>query len=97
MEELDLWTQYEEWAGQLKETGYEPLLQVHDAVGFQMYHDAVYSVPEKNADHALDLIRKLMTLPLTVPKTLETFAIPVEIMIGPSWGEVKVWPEKKAA
>jgi uracil-DNA glycosylase family 4 len=97
MEELGLWTQYEEWAGQLKETGYEPLLQVHDAVGFQMYHDAVYSVPEKNADHALDLIRKLMTLPLTVPKTLETFAIPVEIMIGPSWGEVKVWPEKKAA
>jgi hypothetical protein len=93
MEEVGLWETYKELSGELKETGYQSLLQVHDMVGFQMKHDAIYKVPEKNGEYALGLIRKLLTIPLTVPKTLETFTIGVEIKAGPSWGECKVWEE----
>lgn len=83
MKWLDLDGQYNEWAKELIEYGYEPLMQVHDAVGAQ--------INEKDAERALWLMDKLMTVPLTVPKTLETFAIPVEILVGPSWGQVKKW------
>lgn len=82
---LGLWEQYKEWSMELQEYGYESLLQVHDAVGLQ--------VNERDLDRAVPLIRKLMTIPLTIPKTLQTFAIPVEIKSGPSWGEAETLHE----
>jgi len=87
--ELDLWEQYREWAAELKEYGYESLMQVHDAVGFQ--------INERDAERALWLVERLMTIPLTIPKTLETFSIPVEIAVGPNWGEVERWQPAIAA
>jgi DNA polymerase I-like protein with 3'-5' exonuclease and polymerase domains len=58
-------------------------LQVHDAIGFQY--------DPKHEDKILPLVSKLMSIPLTSPKTYEDFTIPVEIAIGTSWGEVKKW------
>jgi DNA polymerase I-like protein with 3'-5' exonuclease and polymerase domains len=78
---LDLWGQYKEWSDELKGYGYEALMQIHDAVGMQVY--------EKDLERAAWLIERLMTVPLTVPKTLETFVIPVEVAVGPNWGNVK--------
>lgn len=63
--------------------GVEPLLQVHDAIGFQ-YDPRV-------EDRVLPLVRQLMRVPLRSPKTYEEFTIPVEVAVGPSWGEVEVW------
>lgn len=80
MVELEMWKQVAEWAAELKEYGYQSLMQIHDAVAFQ--------VREKEAERALWLVEKLMTIPLTIPKTLETFAIPVEILVGPNWGNL---------
>lgn len=80
MDELGLSSQYMEWSAELRDCEYQSLMQVHDAVGFQ--------VLEKELDRAVPLIEKLMTVPLTIPKTLETFAIPVEIAIGANWGDV---------
>lgn len=67
----------------LAELGVELLVQVHDAIGGQ--------VPVKNYPAAMTRMRELMQVDLTVPKTGEVFHIPVEIAVGPSWGEVKVW------
>lgn len=79
---LDLWEQYKEWSNELCEYGLQSLLQIHDAVGMQVY--------EKDIDKALPLIGRLMSIPLTVPKTLQTFVIPVEIAVGENWGTVEV-------
>lgn len=62
--------------------GFQKLLQVHDAIGFQ--------VPEKNAEEAFLLLRDLMDIP--VPITRKGVApyeihIPVEIQYGYNWGE----------
>lgn len=82
MDYLACWEQYEEWSLELRDLhGYQALMQVHDAVGFQIY--------EKDLPRAVELTTKLMTIPLTVPKTLETFAIPVEVAVGPNWGATK--------
>ena len=73
----------------LREGGFEILQQIHDAVGFQYY--------EKYEDQVLTSLRELMRVPLYVPKTGEEFEIPVEIQVGPNWGDCKVWHEKAAA
>lgn len=83
IKELELADQYMEWAAELREYGYRTLMQVHDAVGFE--------IDEDKADVALPLVERLMSVPLTAPKTLETFTIPVEILVGPNWGEQKRW------
>lgn len=67
----------------LRELGVEILVQVHDAIGGQ--------VPEANVHEAMARMRKLMRVDLVVPKTQETFDIPVEIAFGPSWGECQRW------
>lgn len=89
MKELDLAEQYMEWSEELREYGYRTLMQVHDAVGFE--------VNEKDAEKALPLVERLMSIPLTAPKTLETFTIPVEILVGPNWGEQERWEPKSIA
>jgi uracil-DNA glycosylase family 4 len=68
---------------ELMEYGYRSLMQVHDAVGFE--------VNERHVEQAVPLIERLMSIPLTVPKTLETFVIPVEVAVGANWGDVKKW------
>lgn len=79
-----------EWYPLLQEGGFEILQQIHDAVGFHYY--------EKYEEQVMAAIRELMRVPLTVPKTGEDFEIPVEIQVGPSWGDCKVWqPQEKAA
>jgi uracil-DNA glycosylase family 4 len=83
---LDSWEQCLEWHHELLEYGYRSLMQVHDAVGFE--------VNEKDMDKALPIISRLMSIPLTVPKTLENFVIPVEIAVGPNWGDVEKWSPK---
>lgn len=59
--------------------GYQPLLQVHDAIGYQY--------PSENEVEVNKLIRQLLRVDLTVPKTQEPFHIPVEIKTGGNWGE----------
>lgn len=71
---------------ELHELGFEILNQVHDSIGFQYR-------PE-NEDRVLTIVRKLLAIPLTSPKTYEDFIIPVEIKCGPSWGEVELWKGK---
>jgi DNA polymerase-1 len=73
----------------LQRASFQPLMQVHDAVAYQYR-------PEYR-DEVQVAIRELMRVPLTVPKTGEVFEIPVEIQVGRSWGEVKLWHENRAA
>jgi DNA polymerase-1 len=71
----------------LQTTGFQMLLQVHDAVGFQ--------VPEANADKAMSLLPELMRVPLPIKrKGIDPYQIdiPVEIQSGWNWGE---FDEKK--
>lgn len=68
---------------ELRDYGVQLLVQVHDAIGGQ--------VPEKYVEPAMARMRKLMDVPLTVPKTGEVFSIPVEIAFGDSWGTCKKW------
>lgn len=81
----DLWERYEEDAAKIQELGFQGLLQVHDAVGFQY--------PLRNREKIVPLARRLMSIPLTSPSTGEDFEIPVEAAVGPSWGEVQVYTE----
>jgi uracil-DNA glycosylase family 4 len=67
----------------LVDGGFEILQQIHDAVGFQYY--------EEKEEQVLHAIRELMRVPLYVPRTQEEFEIPVEIQVGPTWGDCKVW------
>lgn len=69
------------------ECGFQLLLQVHDAVGFQCF--------KHKREVALPLIREALTVPLYEPRTREHFTIPVEIQVGLSWGEVELWKEEK--
>ncbi len=66
-----------------KATGAQILVQVHDAIGGQ--------VPHENAETAMAMLKDLMNVTLTVPRTGEEFAVAVEIATGPSWGEVTAW------
>lgn len=62
--------------------GFQMLLQVHDAIGFQ--------VPEEHAATVLPLVRDLMAIPIEVHRRgLEpyTITIPVDIQTGYNWGE----------
>lgn len=65
--------------------GWEMLNQVHDAIGYQ--YDIEYEYEVNSA------LRRLMTFKLPSPKRYEEFTIPVEVAVGPSWGEVEVWEE----
>lgn len=71
-----------EQSGLLQELGFQLLLQVHDAIGFQ--------VPEKNADRALALLPSLMDIPIPIKrKGIAPYLIniPLEIQAGYNWGE----------
>lgn len=68
---------------------FQLLMQIHDAVAYQY-------LPEYR-DEVQVAVRELMRVPLTVPKTGEEFEIPVEIQIGPNWGDVKLWQETRLA
>jgi uracil-DNA glycosylase family 4 len=68
--------------------GFQTLMQIHDAVAFQYR-------PE-HKDSVLTAVRELMRVPLVVPSTGEVFEIPVEIQVGKSWGEVKLWHEARS-
>lgn len=71
-----------EMCGQLQDLGLQMLLQVHDAIGFQ--------VPEKNADMLLPIIPKIMEVPLQISRRgIEPYiiTIPVETQVGYNWGE----------
>lgn len=65
--------------------GFEALNQVHDAIGYQY-----------NIEHRFEVnssLRKLLAFRLQNPKTYEEFIVPVEVLIGPNWGDVKKWEE----
>jgi len=94
--ERDLW--YMRYAGiheELLECGYEGLMQIHDAVAFQVY--------ESHAKRAAALIREALLVPLTNPRTGEDFTIPVEVSLDldpehirewkSNWGDCKVFKE----
>lgn len=66
---------------ELRRMEVELLVQVHDAIGGQ--------VPKDNALEAMKRMKELMAVELEVPRTGEKFTVPVEIQLGPSWGEVK--------
>lgn len=66
---------------QLHDSGFELLLNVHDAIGFQY--------PISQRDEVISRVHDLLSIPLTVPKTGATLRIPVEIEIGPNWGDLE--------
>lgn len=66
---------------QLKDAGFELLLNVHDAIGFQY--------PARSRDEVISRVHELLSIPLTIPKTGVTLRIPVEIEIGPNWGDLE--------
>jgi uracil-DNA glycosylase family 4 len=66
---------------------FQMLMQIHDAVAFQ--YDPRFK------EEVLVAVRELMRVPLTVPKTGEEFEIPVEIQVGHTWGDVKLWQETR--
>lgn len=82
---------YADINAELLDCGFESLMQIHDAVAFQVW--------EKDLDRALPLVRAAMLVPLTNPRTYEEFTIPVEINadIDPerlrlhksNWGDAK--------
>jgi uracil-DNA glycosylase family 4 len=72
-------------ASSLRELGFQILLQVHDAIGFQY--------PTENRHLVLPIVRQALAVPLTIPRTREQFTIPVEILIGPNWGETEPYTD----
>lgn len=68
--------------GELRDLGFKMLLQVHDAIGFQ--------VPEAHASQAALRLLELMKVRLLIErKGIEPYeiTIPVEMQIGYNWGE----------
>lgn len=90
--ERGLWDSFREIGPELQEYGFEPLMQIHDAVAGQVW--------EKDTERALPLIQRAMQIPLRNPRTYEDFTIPAEIMadLDPTrllenksnWGDVAV-------
>lgn len=74
-----------ELAAALSNAGFELLLQVHDAIGYQY--------PVGNRKEVSTLVRQALAVPLTNPRTRDTFVIPVEILIGPNWGDQTPYTE----
>jgi uracil-DNA glycosylase len=71
---------------ELNDAGFQTLLQGHDAIGFQY--------PVENRAFVLRRVRQHMDVSgMVVPKTGKEMRIPVEISIGPSWGELKDYEE----
>lgn len=66
---------------QLRDAGFELLLNVHDAIGFQY--------PVGSRDEVIPRVNDLMSIPLTVPRTGNILRIPVEIAVGPNWGDLE--------
>lgn len=69
-------------SGELQELEIQMLLQIHDAIGFQ--------IPEKNADRALPMIAPLMSIPIPIKRRgLDPYEIriPTDIQVGYNWGE----------
>lgn len=75
------------------------ILQIHDAIGFQ--------IPEKHADTILPKVRELMSIPIRIERRgVEPYdiTIPVDIQVGYNWGEADKtnpnglvkWDEKAA-
>ena len=66
---------------ELRDYDCQLLVQVHDAIGGQ--------VKTEYAERAMIRMAELMQVDLEVPKTGEHFSVPVELTLGPSWGECK--------
>jgi DNA polymerase len=65
----------------LRDAGFQLLLNVHDAIGFQY--------PKQNRDEVLPRVNQLMSVPVRIPKTGKDLNIPVEIAVGPNWGNLE--------
>lgn len=72
MVDRGIWDEFREIGPELREYGFEGLMQIHDAVAGQ--------INEKDAERALPLIQRAMQIPLRNPRTYEDFIIPAEIM-----------------
>lgn len=67
---------------ELKRMGYQLLMQVHDAIGFQ--------VPIANLREALPQVERNLTLPITIARRAESpyeIQVPVDMKVGFNWGE----------
>ena len=83
IKEEERWEAIREDAARLRGYGFQLLLQVHDAIGYQ------YEL--RYRDEVCATLDRLMRVPLVAPATYEEFTIPVEHAVGPSWGEVTKW------
>lgn len=68
---------------ELTDYGFELLANIHDAIKFQYPIDLRAQV--------LPRVHRLLSIPITIPKTQRTLTIPVEIAVGPNWGELEEW------
>lgn len=67
----------------LADAGFQLFLNVHDAIGFQY--------PIENRDFVLPRVRENLSIPIPIPKTGKELIIPVELEIGPNWGDLEEW------
>lgn len=56
-----------------------PLINMHDG--------ALYQVPEDRVDEAVEAVREACSIPVVVNR--RELVIPVDVKVGPSWGELK--------
>lgn len=72
---------------QLNDAGFQLLLNVHDAIGYQY--------PIQNRDEVVPRVNELMSIPIPIPKTGKNLIIPIETAIGPTWGDLEEWKAPK--
>jgi uracil-DNA glycosylase len=78
---------YREHAAELKGRGWRPILQVHDAIGYQ--------VPRREFDRCTQILTECMKVDIPIRRRgLEPYMIqiPVDVKAGFNWGE---WDPKK--
>lgn len=67
---------------ELIDYGFELLLNVHDAIGYQYFPKFRLETTKR--------VRELMSIPILFPETQRTLRIPVEIAVGASWGKLEI-------
>lgn len=69
-------------SAEVTDAGFEMLLQIHDAIGFQF--------PDGHGNKILPIVQELMQIPIPIKRRgLEPYeiTIPVDIQVGWNWGE----------
>jgi DNA polymerase I-like protein with 3'-5' exonuclease and polymerase domains len=67
--------------GKIRRSGFDVRLNIHDAVGISVPNDPI------SIDHVVRVVEKESAIPMEICG--DTLVIPMDIKVGPSWGEAK--------